>query len=174
MHNRFKKLIKALLESDNSTARVEAEKAQQSIDSERQPLLERIALLDEQQAWLESTLKLHLPDESTATTSKLSTYKPATDKGEDGLTKKQRGQLIRDTAMQFVRQGKTEVYINEVLSDIEKNKGIKFSIMRPQAAVAATLLATKLFERTETGMFRYIGEATPPDALPLMESAEAH
>lgn len=173
MHNRFKRLMKALLDGDINTAKVEAENAKRSIEKERLPHEEAIIGLNEQEAWLEMTLKLNLPDPSTATNSKPTTYKSPKEVGDDGYTKRQRGDFLRNTALSFVRQGRTEFSIQEILSDLG-SRGIVFSIKRPEAAVASTLRVMGIFDRTETGNFKYNGMPIESEALPLMESEEAH
>jgi hypothetical protein len=173
MANRSKELMRLAANGDISTFQAKAQKVLQAIEDDKQGHLAAIASLEEEERWVLTTIKMVVPSSAVNQTPSKATANPDSGVGEDGYTKKQRGQLIRDTALALASQGRAEVTIADILNDLAE-KGVRFSIKRPQAAVAATVAAMKEFERTETRAFRYKGPGSQLSPLPLMESEEAH
>lgn len=173
MHNRFKKLIKLINEGDANTIQAEADKVKEAIQAEMQRHREELAKLEVEDAWVDTTLTFALPSTPTASNSKPTIYKSPNEKGEDGYTKKQRGNFIREAALALVRKGQSEIPTDDIITELS-GRGIVFTIQRPKAAIGSTLSQMKEFERTETGNYRYVGAERQSDALPLIESAEAH
>src|SRR5689334_4844260 len=145
MLNRYKKLMKLATEGDVITFQAEVERVLQSLEADKVPHLEAISQIEKDMESVNAIVRLTLP-KSITSQSKAAAEKQPKEPSADGYTKKQRGQFIRDAAIYLVNQGKTEIAIVEVLSELNR-KNVNFSIKRPQAAVAATLLAMKEFER---------------------------
>jgi hypothetical protein len=172
MQTRYKKLMKLAAEGDVIAFQAEVERVLEALEADKAPHLNALAQIEKDMESVNGIVRLTLP-KSITSQSKPSAERQPKEPSADGYTKKQRGQFIRDTAMSLVNQGKTEISIKDVVSELSR-KGIEFGIKRPEAAIGSTLTQMKEFQRTEAGNYRYIGTEMQSDALPYMESAEAH
>lgn len=172
MQSRLKRLMKLAAEADYSTLQSEADKVLRAIEEDRQGYLDLIEQLDEQVRWITSTLRYAIPN-SVFTTTKPRSERVGTPVGNDGYTSKQRGQLIVEAVERMIKNGTITFTADDILAELKQN-GIIFTIGKPTSAISSVVARMKGVERTSRNHYRYTGSGVQGDALPLVESANAH
>lgn len=172
MQTRLKKLMKLAADGDNIALQNEAEKVLRAIESEKQGHQEAIDDLDGQVNWINSTLKFALPN-STPTATKPNFERVGKPVGDDGYTSKERGKLIVDAVTRMINNGIITFTADDILAELKRN-GIIFTIGKPTSAISSVVVRMKGVVRTARNHYRYTGSGVQGDALPLIESQNAH
>lgn len=133
-----------------------------SLGNRLSEIQEDITALKRQKAVMEGFLALYVPG-SVAETGRMKPVGVPHEVAPDGLSPNQRSHLIREAALELVREGKTVLSAGDVIGALAQ-KGIQFGVKRPNSMAGTVISGMPEFDRIGPDRFSYVdsnGTGTP-------------